>query len=109
MGRELTKSIYLITNQGDFAKDFALKDQIRRAAISVISNIAEGHERNTNKQFIHFLSIAQGSAGELRSQLYVALDEKYISQTTFDELHEQASKTINKIGGLMKYLQKHLG
>ncbi len=106
-GRQLTRHVYSVSKKGAFAKDFGLKDQIRRAAVSITSNIAEGFERNANKQFLYFLSIAKSSAGEVRSQLYVALDEGYINQETFDILYEQASKTISKIGSPIRYLQNH--
>ena len=106
-GRMLTQLIYALSNKGDFSKDFGLKDQIRRASISVTSNIAEGFERKSNKQLLQFLYYAKGSAGEVRSQLYVALDEGYINQEIFDQAYEQASKTINKIGGLIHYLEQH--
>ena len=105
-GRLLTQSIYAASRDGSFSKDFALRDQIRRAALSITSNIAEGFERESNKQFLYFLSIAKGSASEIRSQLYVAFDESYIDQSKFDELYQQSSKTIRKIGGLIHYLQK---
>jgi four helix bundle protein len=72
--RLLTKEIYAATSQGEFAHDFALRDQIRRASVSIMSNIAEGFERGGNKEFRQFLFMAKGSAGEVRSQLYIALD-----------------------------------
>ena len=73
--RELTKSIHQITLKQRFSRDFGLRDQIRRAAVSVLSNIAEGFERDGDKEFIQFLSLAKGSCGEIRAQLYVALDQ----------------------------------
>ena len=81
--RELTRMIYTISSKGNFEKDFGLKDQIRRASVSVLSNISEGFERGSNKEFIYFLSIAKGSCGEIRAQLYVALDQKYINEECF--------------------------
>ena len=81
--RQLTTLIYKLSEQGVFVKDFGLKDQIRRASVSIMSNIAEGFESRTDTQFINFLGHAKGSAGEVRSQLYVALDLKYISQEQF--------------------------
>lgn len=104
--RELTRRIYLASNRGAFAKDFGLKDQIRRAAVSVLSNIAEGYERGGTKEFVQFLSVAKGSAGEVRSQLYVALDQSYIDQKEFDELLAQVKQISKMITGLMNYLQK---
>src|SRR5437762_12110700 len=90
MARELVNRIYAASNVGLFARDFALKDQIRRAAISVMSNIAEGFERNGNKEFIQFLSLAKASCGEFRSQLYLVHDQKYISNSEYEELKHLA-------------------
>ena len=78
--RELTRLIYQISSENNFAKDFGLKDQIRRSSVSILSNISEGFERGSNKEFILFLSYAKGSCGELRTQLYVALDQNYIDK-----------------------------
>ena len=104
--RELTRLIYRVSGDGDFGRDFALRDQIRRAAISVLSNIAEGFERGGNRELIQFLSLAKGSIGEVRAQLYVALDAGYISKQTFNELHESATRTSQLLGGLMRYLNR---
>ena len=103
-GRELRKAIYRHSKRGEFAKDFALKDQIRRAAISVASNIAEGFERGGNKEFIQFLSYAKGSCGEVRDQLYVALDESYVSEAEFNALQETCLEVGRLIAGFMDYL-----
>ena len=103
--RELVRSIYEITSKEDFARDYSLKDQIRRASISVMSNIAEGFSRQTDKEFIQFLHVAKGSASEAQSQLYVALDLKYISQATFKELYELSEETIRLISGFVRYLK----
>jgi four helix bundle protein len=105
-GRELRKAIYGCSKRGDFAKDFSLKDQIRRAAQSVTSNIAEGFERGGNREFIQFLSDAKGSCGEVRDQLYTALDENYVSQAEFNQLCGLAIETSRLISGFMKYLQQ---
>jgi len=78
---------------------------MRRAAISITSNIAEGFERDSHSAFLHFLSIAKGSAGEIRSQLYVALDEEYIDRSTFEKLRKLSTSTIRQIHGLMSYLK----
>src|SRR6202012_3122572 len=86
LGRELTRAIYRVSKAGEFGRDFALRDQIRRAAVSVTSNIAEGFERGGNREFVQALAVAKGSAGEVRSQLYVALDEGYIREAEFTEL-----------------------
>jgi len=104
-GRELTRGIYRATKLQQFAKDFGLVDQIRRATVSITSNIAEGFERGGDKEFVHALTLAKGSCGELRSQLYVALDEEYITKTQFDELAGQALAASRLLGGFIKYLQ----
>lgn len=103
--RELTRAIYKVSSADSFNKDFGLKDQIRRASVSVLSNIAEGFERNGSKEFLHFLSIAKGSAGEVRAQLYIAFDLEYISKTEFDDLSKLATDTSKMIGGFMTYLK----
>ena len=90
--RKLTADIYRVTSEGNFARDFGLKDQIRRAAVSSMSNLAEGFERGRPAEFHQFLSIAKGSCAELRNQLYVALDVGYISLPTFDRLMAQAKE-----------------
>jgi four helix bundle protein len=84
--RRLTKQIYEITAAGEFTRDFGLKDQIRRASVSTLSNIAEGFERGGDQEFLQFLSVAKGSCGEVRAQLYVALDQGYLSAETFETL-----------------------
>ena len=93
LGRQVVNQIYDISSKGGFSKDFALCNQIRRAAISIISNIAEGFERGGNKEFANFLAIAKGSCGEVRSQLYVALDQAYISQSEFDVILAKLQET----------------
>ena len=103
--RELTRGIYRITNNSAFARDFGLKDQIRRAAVSMMSNIAEGHDRSGTAEFIHFLATAKGSAAEVRCQLYVAVDQEYIEEQHFNELQALASETSRMLSGLMKYLR----
>ena len=104
--RSLTKKIYEVTVVGQFAKDFGLRDQIRRASVSILSNIAEGFERGGDKEFLQFLSVAKGSAGELRAQLYVALDQRYISSTNFELLSTEATQISRMISGFMKYLKQ---
>lgn len=107
--RELNVEIYKITNSCDlFHKDFGLRDQIRRASISISSNIAEGFERQTTKEFIRFLYIAKASAGEVRSQLYLAFDLKYIDDKEFNELKLKINEVSKLISGLLKYLQSTL-
>ncbi len=105
--RELNKSIYSISGSGSFAKDFALKEQIRRAAISISSNIAEGFGRNSSKEFKNFLGYASGSANEVQSQLYLALDQGYLTKTDFKSIVEDAERTKKLIGGLIHYLNRN--
>jgi|SRR5437588_1195794 len=103
--RMLTRMIYAISKQAAFAKDFGLRDQICRASVSILSNIAEGFERSGTGEFIQFLAIAKGSAGEVRAQLYVAFDQNYISQETFEELLHLTTKISRMISGLISYLR----
>jgi four helix bundle protein len=98
--RALTRAIYEVTRQGAFAKDFGLAGQIQRAAVSIMSNVAEGFERGGRGEFHQFLSTAKASCAELRSQLYVALDVGYLDQRKFDELLRQAEEVARIIGGL---------
>ncbi len=105
-GRDLTRLGYHLSCRGDFARDFGLKDQIRRAAVSITSNIAEGFERGGNREFIQFLSHAKGSCGEVRSQAHVALDEKYISKEQFDDLYQRCIEISRVLDGFISYLQK---
>jgi len=102
--RELNIKIYKITNQNNFAKDYGLRDQIRRSIISVSSNIAEGFERETSKEFKRFLYVAKASIGEVRSQLYLSVDLNYISKDKFEELYENATDISKMLSGLIKYL-----
>jgi four helix bundle protein len=103
--RELTRGVYSCSKAGNFAKDFGLRDQIRRAAVSVMSNIAEGFERGGTAEFIQFLAMAKGSAGEVEAQLYVAHDQQYISDEQFHSLKAKAVSTKKLIAGLMVYLR----
>lgn len=103
--RELTKRVYSITRQGPLSRDYGLCNQIRRACVSVMSNIAEGFERDGNGEFKQFLAIAKGSAGEVRSQLYVLLDGGYVTQMEFEELFAISSDTVRLLSGFIKYLQ----
>ena len=103
--RELTKLVYKITSTGAWAKDFALRDQARRAAVSVMSNIAEGFERRGAVEFCRYLVMAKASAGEVRSQLYVALDLSYVDQQTFASVYQLAETTSRMIAGLTNYLR----
>ena len=106
LARELTKQIYHETKTNLFAKDYGLKDQIQRAAGSIMHNIAEGFDGGSNAEFAKFLRYSQRSASEVKSQLYVALDQNYISQARFDELYELSSQVLAKIGGFIAYLIK---
>lgn len=85
--RQMTNSIYELSSVEKFSRDFALRDQMRRAAISIMLNIAEGFARKPDKEFSQFLAIAHGSASEVQSALYIALDQNYIDQSEFDELY----------------------
>jgi four helix bundle protein len=104
-GRELVRNIYRVTAAGSFARDHGLRDQIRRAALSVISNIAEGFERRGEKEFAHFLGQARGSCGEVRCQLYVAFDLGYVTTPEFDSLHRLCDSTGRQLTGLLRYLR----
>jgi len=104
--RNLANKIYEISMNARFSKDFALCNQIRKASISIMSNIAEGFERSGNKEFIQFLSIAKGSVGEVRSQLYIARDQKYINQETFDCVFQYTVNVARIISGLISYLKR---
>ncbi len=104
--RQLTKQIYRITGQGTFARDYGLKDQIRRACVSVMSNIAEGSERSGTGEFTQFLATAKGSAGQVRSQLYVALDQGYLPQQEFEVVSGDVVEISRMLSGLMTYLRR---
>ena len=104
--RETTKLIYKISSEGAFSRDFALSNQIRRAVISVLSNIVEGFERGGDKEFLQFLAVAKGSCGEVRAQLYVALDQNYIDEQQFAFISSKLIETSRTISGFMKYLQQ---
>ena len=104
--RALTAKIYAVTRTGQFAKDFGLLDQIRRASVSIGSNIAEGFERGNNREFITFLGIAKGSAGEVRSQLYTAYDVGYLSDEELGEMVELSKGVSKLINGLILSLRK---
>ena len=102
----MAKSIYSISREGKLSRDYGLKDQIQRAAVSVMSNITEGFERGSNKEFIQFLFIAKGSAGEIRSQLYVAFDLGYIPENKFKKLNTEVLVISQQLSGFIKYLKE---
>jgi four helix bundle protein len=104
--RELTKTIYRASSAGEFGRDFGLRDQIRRASVSILSNIAEGFEREGDKEFLQFLSMVKGSCGEVRAQLYVALDQGYVSDEQFHVVSDKAISISKMISGLMSYLRQ---
>ncbi len=103
--RELNFEIYEISSNGLFNKDYDLKGQIRRSCISISSNIAEGFERETVKEFIRFLYVAKASAGEFRSQLYLAKDLGYLKNEDFERLYLKVGEISKMISGLLKYLK----
>ncbi len=105
-GRKLRQLAYRHTRSPIFAADRSLVDQVRRAAQSVTANIAEGFEREGNREFVQFLSIAKGSVGELKDELYTALDEGYLSQSDFEATYAIAEDTTRLIGGLIGYLRR---
>jgi len=104
--RRLTQVIYRVTKAERFLKDFALRDQVQRAAVSVMSNIAEGFERCGNQEFIQFLYVAKASCGEVRSQIYVALDQGYMSKTDSEESIIDFRRLSGMIGNLINYLRR---
>ena len=102
--RELVSAVYRVSGRGKFWKDFGLRDQIQRASVSVMANIAEGFERGSDKEFHRFLYIAKGSAGEVRSHLFVALDLGYVTSDEFDNLRAKAEDVAKTISGFITYL-----
>lgn len=103
--RILVKSVYQSTSEGKFNKDFGLREQIQRAAVSIMNNIAEGFERNNNKEYVKFLGYSKGSAGEVRSMLYVATDLGYISQDSFNTLYQLSINIITQLSNFIKYFK----
>ena len=102
--RQLTNEIFRITDNSREFRSFALRDQVRRASISIMSNIAEGFEKRTRQEFIHFLYIAKGSAGELRAQLMIAHDQKYLEDNKYEELNDQSRKISAMLSNFITYL-----
>ena len=104
--RKLTLEIYRVTSRGRFASDFGLKDQSRRASVSIMSNLAEGFERGGAVEFHRFITIAKGSCAELRAQLYVALDVGYLTEEEFKKLMSQAIEVGQILGGLRASVER---
>jgi four helix bundle protein len=104
-GRELTQTVYQFVRKVEFSKDYGLKDQITRASVSIMNNVAEGFDGGSTAEFIRFLVYAQRSATEVMSCLYVALDNGYISQVEFEKSYSMAAETRNLVGGFIKYLK----
>ena len=107
LARELTREVYLQTSRERFSRDFGLRDQIQRAAGSIMHNVAEGFDSGSNAEFVRFLRYAQRSCTEVQSQLYVALDQKYLSENEFNGLFSLSELSKSKIGALIKYLLKN--
>lgn len=105
--RTLTREVYQVSNEGAFARDYGLRDQLRRAAVSIMSNIAEGFESDTQQQFIKYLGYAKASAGEVRAQLYVALDVGYLTEDAFRSLFTQAETCSRQLSRFITYLRQH--
>ncbi len=103
---EIASEIYLLTNRGDFVTDFGLRSKIQRSVVSISANIAEGFERNSNKEFLRFLKIAKGSLGETRSHLHIAKNLKYIKETEFIILNSELVELVKKLNKLITYLKE---
>jgi len=104
--RKLTRAIYQLTKREKFSRDFSLRDQIQRAVVSIMSNIAEGFERDGNQEFVQFLYVAKASCGEVRSQLYVAFDQGYILKADSEESIVAFRRLSGMIGNLIRYLRR---
>ena len=105
-GRKLTKAVYEISSAGRFGRDYGLRDQIQRASVSVMANIAEGYDSLSNKEFVRFLGYALRSATEVQSHLYVALDQDYASKDQFNAIYQQAIEVKRLLHGFLRYLRK---
>ena len=106
-GRELCKLIYSVTREAAFGRDYGLRDQIRRAEVSIMSNVAEGFETQNNRTFIRHLYIARGSAAEVRVQAYVALDQGYITREEFDQVYNLSKDIARLLTRFITYLEHH--
>lgn len=105
LARSLVKDIYSITSTEKINRNYSLKDQIQRAALSIMNNISEGFERHSDREFANFLNIAKGSAGEVRSMMYVMLDMQYIDNKIFNEIYSQTITISKSLSGFMNYLK----
>ena len=105
LSMSLCTEVYALTNTELFSRDFGLKDQIRRSAVSIPSNISEGFERDSKNQFLYFLAISKGSCGELRTQLTIAYNLNYIEKNKFDELTTKCIQTSKQLAGFSNYLK----
>jgi four helix bundle protein len=103
--RTLVNMVYSLTSKTSFKKDFGLREQIQRSAVSCMSNIAEGFDSDTKQQFIQMLGYAKRSSSEVQSQLYVALDREYISEIEFEECYKQAQSVGKLVNGFIRYLR----
>jgi four helix bundle protein len=106
---DLCTEVYKITNSDTFSRDFGLKDQIRRASVSIPSNISEGYERDSKNQLLYFLSIAKGSCGEVRTQLRIAYNLNYLNDLDFQSLNLMCESTSKQLSGFIKYLRDFKG
>ena len=106
---DLCTEVYKITNSDTFSRDFGLKDQIRRASVSIPSNISEGYERDSKNQFLYFLSIPKGSCGEVRTQLRIAYNLNYLNELDFQSLNLMCESTSKQLSGFSKYLRDFKG
>jgi four helix bundle protein len=104
---EVTVAVYNLTKDGAFSKDFGLRDQIRRASVSIMANIAEGHGRRSNVEFANFLNLARGSAAEVQSHLHVALGIGYIDKDIFDDLYSKVTEISRMLLSLAQYLREN--
>jgi four helix bundle protein len=103
--RKLTQEIYKATTQGSFTRDFGLRDQLQRASVSIMANIAEGFDGGSNREFLKFLTYALRSTTEVQSHLYVALDQQYLGQNSFHSLYDLSVEVKNLISGFIRYLR----
>jgi len=106
LARDMVNDIYTITKRRKFSRDYVLREEIRRTSISVMSNIAEGFERGSNKDFARFLYNAKGSIGEVRAQLYIAQDQGYLTNDEFKRMYKKTEEIGGMLGKLIQYLKR---